>query len=133
MRRGGKPASAQALIRANVPQFSGASARALAWVAAEDESVHALRETTGESLHAMRSLRLPACRFAFPISPPAPVSSGELESPAVCPRARLGFLSPALLASAPAASGRARPEDDPEHAARSDSDLSQGNPEGCSS
>ena len=56
MRRGGKPASAQALIRADVPQLSGASARALARVAAEDEAVHALRETTGESLHAMRSL-----------------------------------------------------------------------------
>ena len=39
MRRGGKPASAQALIRANVPQLSGASARALARVAAEDEAV----------------------------------------------------------------------------------------------
>jgi hypothetical protein len=56
MRRGGKPATAQALIRANVPQLSGASARALARVAAEDETVHALRETTRESLHAMRSL-----------------------------------------------------------------------------
>jgi hypothetical protein len=32
MRRGGKPASAQALIRADVPQLSGASARALARV-----------------------------------------------------------------------------------------------------
>src|SRR6266567_8840210 len=56
MRRGGKPVSAQALIRADVPQLSGASARALARVAAEDEAVHALREATGESLHAMRSL-----------------------------------------------------------------------------
>ena len=55
-RRGGKPASAQALIRADVPQLSGASARALARVAAEDEAVHALRQTTGESLRAMRSL-----------------------------------------------------------------------------
>ena len=56
MRRGGKPASAQALIRANVPQLSGASARALARVAAEDEAVDALRQTARESLDAMRSL-----------------------------------------------------------------------------
>jgi hypothetical protein len=56
MRRGGKPAGAQALIRASVPQLSGASARALARVAAEDEAVDALREVTRESLHAMRSL-----------------------------------------------------------------------------
>lgn len=56
MRRGGKPASAQALIRADVPQLSCASAGALARVAAEDEAVHALRQTTRESLRAMRSL-----------------------------------------------------------------------------
>jgi hypothetical protein len=56
MHRGGKPADAQALIQANVPQLSGASARALARVAAEDEAVEALRETARESLHAVRSL-----------------------------------------------------------------------------
>ena len=63
MRRGGKPASAQALIRADVPQLSGASARALARVAAEDEAVHALRETHWRVVvKAMRSLL--ACRNA---------------------------------------------------------------------
>lgn len=56
MRRGGKPSQAQALIRANVPQLSGASARALAHVAAEDGTVEALREITRRSLHAARSL-----------------------------------------------------------------------------
>ena len=56
MRRGEKPAGVQALIRASVPQLSGASARALARIAAEDEAVAALREAASESLHAMRSL-----------------------------------------------------------------------------
>lgn len=50
------PTSLQALIRANVPQLSGADAVALARVAAADETVAALREVTRESLHAMRSL-----------------------------------------------------------------------------
>jgi hypothetical protein len=59
--RGGKPASAQELIRANVPQFSRGSARALAWVAAEDEAVDALRQATRESQHVMRSFP-PACQ-----------------------------------------------------------------------
>jgi hypothetical protein len=56
LRRGGRPAPAQALIRAGVPQLSGASAKALARVAAEDETVEALRQVTRESLHAMRDL-----------------------------------------------------------------------------
>jgi len=56
LRRGENPASVQALVRASVPQLSGASAPALARVAAEDEAVAALREATRESLHAMRSL-----------------------------------------------------------------------------
>lgn len=55
-RRSVPAAGPQALIRANVPQLSGASAVALARVAAEDEAVAALREVTRESLHAMRSL-----------------------------------------------------------------------------
>ena len=54
--RGAQPSGAQALIRANVPQLSGASARALARVAAADDTVAALREATRKSLHAMRSL-----------------------------------------------------------------------------
>jgi hypothetical protein len=56
MRRGEKPTGVQALIRASVTQLSGASARALARIAAEDEAVAALREAASESLHAMRSL-----------------------------------------------------------------------------
>lgn len=56
LRSGGRAAPAQALIRAGVPQLSGASARALARVAAEDETVEALRQVTRESLHAMRDL-----------------------------------------------------------------------------
>ena len=55
-RRGGQMPGTQALIRADVPQLSAASARALARVAAEDEAVEALREVTREALHAMRTL-----------------------------------------------------------------------------
>jgi len=40
------------LIRAGVPQLSGASVKALARVAAEDEAVEALRQVARESLHA---------------------------------------------------------------------------------
>ena len=47
-RRGAQVASPQAPIRANVPQLSGASAVALARVAAADETVAALREVTRE-------------------------------------------------------------------------------------
>ena len=56
VRRGGQPTTTQALVHAKVPQLSGGSARTLARVAAEDESVKALRKATHESLRAMRSL-----------------------------------------------------------------------------
>jgi hypothetical protein len=55
-RRGDEPPGAQALIRADVPQLSAASAVALARVAAEEEAVEALREATREALYAMRTL-----------------------------------------------------------------------------
>jgi hypothetical protein len=55
-RRGNQPANTQALIQADVPQLSAASAAALARVAAEDEAVEALREATREALYAMRTL-----------------------------------------------------------------------------
>jgi hypothetical protein len=54
--RGSQPPGAQALIQADVPQLSAASAVALARVAAEDEAVEALREATREALYAMRTL-----------------------------------------------------------------------------
>ena len=55
-RRGSQLPGPQALIRADVPQLSAASAVSLARVAAEDEAVEALREVTREALHAMRTL-----------------------------------------------------------------------------
>jgi hypothetical protein len=55
-RRGGQPSGPQALIQADVPQLSAASAVALARVAAEDEAVEALREATRQALYAMRTL-----------------------------------------------------------------------------
>jgi hypothetical protein len=55
-RRGGPLSGTQALIRADLPQLSAASAVALARVAAEDEAVEALREMTREALYAMRTL-----------------------------------------------------------------------------
>ena len=55
-RRGNELLGPQALIRADVPQLSAASAVALAKVAAEDEAVEALREMTRHALHAMRTL-----------------------------------------------------------------------------
>jgi hypothetical protein len=55
-RRGAQIPETQALIRADVPQLSAASARALAKVAAEDEAVDALRQVTREALYAMRTL-----------------------------------------------------------------------------